>query len=60
MRSTYLGVQQSSRPFGTHPRAGLTPPAVIEAYVTARLEDPALLSGHREPSYADFFSVPQA
>jgi hypothetical protein len=33
----------------------LTPPEVISAYVEARVNDPALLSGeHTEPTYADF------
>lgn len=60
MRSTYLGVQQGTRPFGSHPRAGLTHPSVIEAFVTARIQDPSLLSARSEPSYADFFATPGA
>ncbi|WP_144765165.1 hypothetical protein [Curtobacterium sp. 9128] len=60
MRSTYHGAQRSTGLFGTHPRAGLTDPAVIAAYVTARIEDPSLLSRRAEPSYADFFSTQQA
>lgn len=60
MRSTYHGAQWSTGLLGTHPRAGLTDPAVIAAYVNARIEDPSLLSKRAEPAYADFFSVPQA
>ena len=44
MRSTYLGIEHRTRPAGSHPRVGLTPPSVIEAFVTARIQDPSLLS----------------
>lgn len=60
MRSTYLGIEHRTRPAGSHPRVGLTPPSVIEAFVTARIQDPSLLSRRTEPSYADFFSVPRS
>lgn len=60
MRSTYHGAQRNPRLFGSQPRAGLTAPAVIAAYVNARIEDPSLLSQQAEPSYADFFTVPRA
>ncbi|MCJ1715130.1 hypothetical protein ACLBWP_10490 [Microbacterium sp. M1A1_1b] len=60
MRSTYLGVQRNTRIAGSHPRVGLTAPDVIDAWVSARIEDPSLLSRRTEPSYADFFSVPRS
>ncbi|OIH95622.1 hypothetical protein [Curtobacterium sp. MCBA15_001] len=60
MRSTYLGAQHGTRTLGSHPRAGLTAPSVIEAFVSARIQDPSLLSKHAEPSYADFFAVPRS
>jgi hypothetical protein len=60
MRSTHHGAQRSTSLFGTHTRVGLTPPAVIAAYVNARIEDPSLLSTRTEPSYADFFAAQPA
>jgi len=59
MRSTYHGAQRSTSLSGTHTRVGLTAPAVIAAYVNARIEDPSLLSARTEPSYADFFAAHQ-
>jgi len=40
---------------GAVKRHGLTDPAVIEAYVNRRVNDPSLLAGAAGPSYADFF-----
>ncbi|MBK0296294.1 hypothetical protein IAE22_29545 [Bacillus sp. S34] len=60
MHSTYTGMPRHTRLGGTHTRVGLTDPAVIDAYVERRIQDPSLLSGRAEPSYADFFSVPAA
>lgn len=60
MRSTYLGIEQSTRPTASHPRVGLTAPSVIEAFVSARIHDPSLLSRRTEPAYADFFSAPRS
>lgn len=57
MNSTYTGMSRNTRIGGTHTRVGLTDPAVIDAYVQRRIQDPSLLSGRSEPSYADFFSV---
>ncbi|PZE22973.1 MULTISPECIES: hypothetical protein [unclassified Curtobacterium] len=50
---------------GAGRRYGLTDPAVIDAYVSRRVEDPRLLSGRGSgaasgPSYADFFAAPTA
>lgn len=57
MRSTYTGMPRQARLGGSHTRVGLTDPAVIDAYVERRIQDPSLLSGRdAEPSYADFFS----
>jgi hypothetical protein len=60
MHSTYTGMPRQTRLVGTHTRVGLTDPAVIDAYVERRIQDPSLLSGRSEPSYADFFTVPAA
>ena len=60
MHSTYTGMPRQARLGGSHIRVGLTDPAVIDAYVERRIQDPSLLSGRAEPSYADFFSVPAA
>lgn len=35
---------------------GLTDAAVIDAYVTRRVQDPSLLSSGGVPRYADFFT----
>jgi hypothetical protein len=51
---------RSSRITATHTRVGLTDPAVIDAYVSRRIQDPSLLSTRSEPSYADFFTAPTA
>lgn len=50
---------------GAGRRYGLTDPAVIDAYVSRRIEDPRLLSGSASaaaagPAYADFFVAPTA
>ncbi len=58
MHSTYSGMARQARLGGSHTRHGLTDPAVIDAYVERRIEDPSLLSRRAEPSYADFFTVP--
>jgi hypothetical protein len=60
MHSTYRGMPHNARLAGSHPRVGLTDPAVIAAYVERRIQDPSLLSNRQEPSYADFFVVPSA
>jgi hypothetical protein len=56
MHTTYQGMTHSARVAGSHPRGGLTDPAVIDAYVQHRIEDPSLLSRRAEVRYADFFS----
>ncbi|PCN48863.1 hypothetical protein Csp2054_04625 [Curtobacterium sp. 'Ferrero'] len=58
MHSTYTGMPRHARIGRSHPRAGLTDQAVIDAFVERRIEDPSLLSQRSEPSYADFFAVP--
>lgn len=58
MRSTYSGMPRTARIGGSHTRVGLTDPAIIDAYVERRIQDPSLLAGRSEPSYADFFSTP--
>jgi len=58
--STYTGMPRSARLGGSHTRVGLTDPAVIDAYVERRIQDPSLLSGRSEPAYADFFTAPAA
>ncbi|MDM7884854.1 hypothetical protein [Curtobacterium citri] len=60
MHSTYTGMPRTARPTVTSTRVGLTDPAVIDAYVSRRIHDPALLSVRTEPSYADFFTAPTA
>ena len=40
------------------PAAVLTAPGAIDAHVGRRIQDPSLLDGRSEPSYADFFSTP--
>ncbi|QSB23749.1 hypothetical protein [Curtobacterium sp. 24E2] len=63
MHSTYSGMPRAARIGGSHTRIGLTDPAVIDAYVERRIEDPSLLAGRAEraePAYADFFTVPAA
>jgi hypothetical protein len=60
MQSTYHGTTHETRFGGSHPRVGLTDPAVIEAWVAQRIEDPSLLSRRTELSYADFFVAPAA
>jgi hypothetical protein len=60
MHSTYHGTSHDHRFGGSHPRVGLTDPAVIEAYVAQRIQDPSLLSRRTEVSYADFFVAPAA
>lgn len=60
MHSTYTGMPRQARLVGTHTRVGLTDPAVIDAYVERRIQDPSLLSARTEPSYADFFTAPAA
>ena len=60
MHSTYSGMPRPSRITATHTRVGLTDPAVIDAYVSRRIQDPSLLSTRSEPSYADFFTAPTA
>jgi hypothetical protein len=54
MHSTYTGMPRQTR------LVGLTDPAVIDAYVERRIQDPSLLSRRAEPSYADFFTAPAA
>jgi hypothetical protein len=49
---------RTARIGGSHTRVGLTDPAIIDAYVERRIQDPSLLAGRSEPSYADFFSTP--
>jgi hypothetical protein len=58
VRSTYQSFPQSGRITGTHQRFGLTDPAIVNAYVNQRVNDPSLLSGSTGPSYADFFAAP--
>ncbi|MBF4594728.1 hypothetical protein ITJ58_13275 [Curtobacterium flaccumfaciens] len=58
MHSTYSGMPRTARIGGSHTRVGLTDPAIIDAYVERRIQDPSLLAGRSEPSYADFFSTP--
>lgn len=58
MRSTYQAFPQSGRLGGTHRHFGLTDPAVVNAYVNRRVNDPSLLSTDVGPSYADFFAAP--
>ncbi|MCA5924754.1 MULTISPECIES: hypothetical protein [Curtobacterium] len=58
MLSTYSGMPRAARTGGSHTRVGLTDPAVIDAYVERRIQDPALLTRHVEPSYGDFFAAP--
>jgi hypothetical protein len=58
VRSTYQSFPQGGRVAGTHRRFGLTDPAVMDAYVSKRIDDPSLLSGPTGPSYADFFAAP--
>jgi hypothetical protein len=58
VRSTYQSFPQSGRITGTHQRFGLTDPAIVNAYVNSRVNDPSLLSGSTGPSYADFFAEP--
>jgi hypothetical protein len=60
MQSTYRTTSHDTRFGGSHPRVGLTDPAVIEAYVAQRIQDPSLLSRRSEVSYADFFVAPAA
>lgn len=60
MHSTYSGMPRITRLSATHTRVGLTDPAVIDAYVSRRIQDPSLLSTRSEPSYADFFTAPTA
>ncbi|PYY37926.1 hypothetical protein DEJ16_06265 [Curtobacterium sp. MCJR17_055] len=60
MQSTYHTTSLDTRFGGSHPRVGLTDPAVIEAYVARRIQDPSLLSRRSEVSYADFFVAPAA
>lgn len=60
MHSTYSGMPRHARLAGSHPRVGLTDPAVIDAYVERRIADPSLLSRSSEPTYADFFNAPAA
>lgn len=43
---------------GSASRFGLTDPAVIEAFVSRRVEDPSLLTQNAGPSYGDFFRAP--
>jgi hypothetical protein len=43
---------------GPAARPGLTDPAVIEAFVSRRVEDPSLLTQAAGPSYGDFFRAP--
>ncbi|MGN7192086.1 MULTISPECIES: hypothetical protein [unclassified Curtobacterium] len=57
MHSTYTGMPQRARIGASHTRVGLTDPAVIDAYVERRVQDPSLLSRRSEPSYADFFTA---
>lgn len=57
MHSTYTGMPHTTRIGATHTRVGLTDPAVIDAYVERRIQDPSLLSRRSEPSYADFFTA---
>lgn len=42
MHSTYSGMPRAARIGGSHTRIGLTDPAVIDAYVERRIEDPSL------------------
>jgi hypothetical protein len=58
VRNTYQSFPQSERITGTHQRFGLTGPAIVDAYVNQRINDPSLLSGLSGPSYADFFAAP--
>jgi hypothetical protein len=60
MHSTYSGMPRVARTGGSHTRVGLTDPAVIDAYVERRIQDPSLLARRAEPSYADFFTTPAA
>ncbi|MCL9664039.1 hypothetical protein L2091_02195 [Curtobacterium albidum] len=60
MHSTYSGMPRTTRLAATHTRVGLTDPAVIDAWVSRRIQDPSLLSTRSEPSYADFFTAPTA
>ncbi|MBF4606567.1 hypothetical protein [Curtobacterium sp. VKM Ac-1393] len=60
MHSTYSGMPRAARIGGSHTRIGLTDPAVIDAFVARRIEDPSLLARRPEPAYADFFTVPAA
>ncbi|PZF53291.1 hypothetical protein DEJ23_14810 [Curtobacterium sp. MCSS17_008] len=61
MHSTYSRMPRRARLAGSHPRIGLTDPAVIDAYVERRVTDPSLLSrSSSEPTYADFFNAPTA
>jgi hypothetical protein len=57
MHSTYTGMPRTARTGASHTRVGLTDPAVIDAYVERRIQDPSLLSTRSEPSYADFFTA---
>lgn len=41
----------------TYRRFGLTHPAIIDAYVTRRINDPSLLTSAAGPRYADFFTA---
>ncbi|MDQ0537633.1 hypothetical protein QF011_000163 [Curtobacterium flaccumfaciens] len=58
MHSTYSGMPRVATIGISHTRVGLTDPAVIDAYVARRIQDPSLLAGRSEPSYADFFTTP--
>jgi hypothetical protein len=60
MHSTYQGLSRQKTTIAGANRFGLTDPAVIEAYVNHRLNDPTLLSPQSGPSYADFFLAPTA
>lgn len=41
----------------TYRRFGLTHPAIIDAYVNRRINDPSLLTSAAGPRYADFFTA---
>jgi hypothetical protein len=61
MHSTYRTFQTPGAArvhTGGSARRGLTDPAVIEAWVAERVDDPALLSTASGPAYGDFFRVP--
>jgi hypothetical protein len=58
MHSSNHPLSDLARTADAYHRVGLTHPAVIDAYVERRIQDPALISNRHDISYADFFRAP--